>query len=166
MNNRLLVRPFALADQAAATAALVTCFHETFAPLIPAEALAAFTLERSLTRFGDQAVGCTWLLEESGQIVGLTQIEGDEISLIYMRQSHLGHGLGQGLIAPLRAAAKESGHDRLRLWCLTSNLRARRFYDRLGTPTGRTKDIFLNNLPLPHLEYEIATEDGCPAKRG
>lgn len=55
----------------------------------------------------------------------------------------------------LRKAGQTEGQRKLRLFCLASNLRARRFYDRYGQPSGHLRDIILNGISLPHIEYEI-----------
>jgi ribosomal protein S18 acetylase RimI-like enzyme len=68
-------------------------------------------------------------------------------------------GIGRQLIEAARAGLKEAGFPDMRLWVLTGNTRARRFYERAGlapdgveqtwTPRGST-------LELPELRYAVA----------
>lgn len=154
-----ILRPYAPADLAAAAEALTRAVQEAFAPLIPPHALAVLDEARMRARLGESAAATTWLVEDAGAIVGLGQIDGDEITFLYLRQSHVGRGLGMRLMERLLETARAAGLTTVRLWCLAGNSRARRLYDRLGAPTGRVKDILLAGAALPHVEYAIPVRE-------
>lgn len=52
-----------------------------------------------------------------------------ELYGIYVEPDHIGHGHGRALIKAAREALVELGHDRVELWVLSNNDRARRFYE-------------------------------------
>lgn len=143
-------------DQDAASRALARCITEAFKDLIPAPALAVLTETRMRERLSQNHKASTWLLEDGNEIVGIGQIAADEITFLYLRQTHVGQDLGHLLMQRLQEDARAAGLSSVRLWCLETNSRARRFYDRQGALTGRRRDILLAGHALPHLEYEIS----------
>jgi ribosomal protein S18 acetylase RimI-like enzyme len=61
-----------------------------------------------------------------------TGIVGAELQKIYVRASSVGAGFGQALLELTVQRAKEQGESCIWLDVLKSNLKARRFYERLG----------------------------------
>ncbi|WP_129843170.1 GNAT family N-acetyltransferase [Streptomyces sp. RFCAC02] len=55
-----------------------------------------------------------------------------ELRALYIRPSLIGTGLGRALCATALHGLETRGHHRVRLWVLTGNARARRFYARAG----------------------------------
>lgn len=65
--------------------------------------------------------------------VGRSADEGwGEVFSIYLSPEHWGRGLGRDLLASGEQALSESGEERVLLWVLDTNLRARGFYERQG----------------------------------
>ncbi len=55
-----------------------------------------------------------------------------EIVSIYLRPDYFGKGYGEALLKETVAALREQGHERIFLWVLRDNSRARRFYEKHG----------------------------------
>lgn len=55
-----------------------------------------------------------------------------EILSIYAHPDHWGEGHGRALLEAGEAHLRESGFDRVLLWVLDGNARARSFYERMG----------------------------------
>jgi GNAT superfamily N-acetyltransferase len=75
--------------------------------------------------------GRVFLAERDERAVGVAAIEDGWLHGLYVVPDEWGSGAG----ARLHDAAVEAiaaAHDEARLWCLTENHRARRFYERRG----------------------------------
>lgn len=91
-----------------------------------------------------------WLAEQDGRIVGFatTGLSRDqdvppgtaEVYAIYLAQDAAGQGIGRALFAHAVTDLRQRGFERAILWVLTTNQRARRFYEAAGwTPDGTNK---------------------------
>ncbi len=63
---------------------------------------------------------------------GEVRTEDAELYAIYVHPEHMGRGVGQALLTESVERCSTAGHDRLLLWVLKENGRARRFYERAG----------------------------------
>ncbi|WP_433296833.1 N-acetyltransferase family protein [Actinoplanes sp. CA-030573] len=82
-----------------------------------------------------------------------------ELYAIYVDPGDWGHGTGRDLLAAARQGLTEAGFPDMRLWVLTENHGARRFYEQMGlapdgatqtyTPPGATAE-------LPEMRYAVA----------
>ena len=80
-----------------------------------------------------------------------------EIVSIYLLPEHTGRGLGRLLMQECLDGLRSEGFTRAMLWVLEDNLRARRFYEKLGfTPTGAFIDDEIGGKPLRETAYTFA----------
>lgn len=154
MPEPFVIKPLAAVQIDTAAKTLAACFQEAFATLLTPAALAALSVERARARLCDaDAVSLIATAEE--RMVGISQIKDGWITLLYVRQSHQGQGVGSALLRRLMEIARGTGRDRLRLWCLHDNWRARRFYEHHGATTGVSDIMTVGGQPLLHLEYQF-----------
>ncbi|TDD91018.1 GNAT family N-acetyltransferase [Actinomadura rubrisoli] len=77
-----------------------------------------------------------------------------EVYGLYVAPEHWSAGVGRALLERVMDEGRAAGHDRLVLWVLETNERARRFYARAGLePTGRT-DADLRGHIITEVRYE------------
>jgi GNAT superfamily N-acetyltransferase len=80
-----------------------------------------------------------------------------ELYAIYVHPDHVGHGVGQALLAESVARCAAAGHGRLLLWVLRENGRARRFYERAGFHADGAEEPFeVNGAIVPEVRYTRA----------
>ncbi|MFD0686519.1 GNAT family N-acetyltransferase [Actinomadura fibrosa] len=86
-----------------------------------------------------------------GPVPGRSRVE---VYSLYVAPEHWSDGVGRALLERVADEARAAGHDRLVLWVLETNARARRFYGRAGlTSTGRT-DAELAGHVISEVRYE------------
>ncbi|WP_420458758.1 GNAT family N-acetyltransferase [Neolewinella sp.] len=110
----------------------------------PAERLAVWT-----ERFAHPAPGMRVLLAEDddGELLGFSCLfldhhseDGSLLDNLHVRADQQGTGLGKRLMqATARLVLAEAQNDKLYLWVLDSNTRARAVYERLGGRVGRSE---------------------------
>ncbi|TDD36864.1 GNAT family N-acetyltransferase [Actinomadura sp. KC06] len=131
-------RPFDDADTAAIAALLWDAYRGT-----PDEAdvgdLKGAAREVRLTLSGEYGTflrDASFVAEHDGRPVAgaLVTLYKDVplLAFLFVAQSHMGHGLGRGLVQAVMHALADQGHDTLTLAVTRRNRRARRLYDRLG----------------------------------
>jgi len=77
-----------------------------------------------------------------------------EVYAIYVAEERWGSEVGHRLLQAGRAHLVGEGLDRVCLWVLEDNPRARRFYERAGLSSdGTRKDVDLFGTVLPELRY-------------
>ncbi|MEV7890726.1 N-acetyltransferase family protein [Streptomyces sp. NPDC002817] len=79
-----------------------------------------------------------------------------ELYAIYVDPGRYGAGIGHALLqeSVRRCAA---GHDRMHLWVLKGNTRARAFYERAGfRPDGTEEPFEVDGVPVPEVRYTLA----------
>jgi ribosomal protein S18 acetylase RimI-like enzyme len=164
----LVLRPLTDADVDAVADVHVRTWRVGYAGIMPAEVLdaldpAAFAESRRSRNAWPGAQ--TLVAEDGGTIVGFTSfgphrrqhggaefMDGiGEIYAIYVAPERWGTGVGRALMTAARDALAAAGNTELRLWVLTDNVRARRFYERAGmvadgalgtfTPQGSTAQL-------------------------
>lgn len=65
-----------------------------------------------------------------------------ELYALYVTPERWSAGVGRGLLETVVTALREAGYERMVLWTLTGNARARRFYQKAGlVPDGATNII-------------------------
>ncbi len=81
------------------------------------------------------------VMEDNGRLIGTSRIcasrwerykDFGEIVSIYLLPGYIGKGYGHMLMERCTAELLSSGYDRLMLWVLEGNTRARRFYEKAG----------------------------------
>jgi ribosomal protein S18 acetylase RimI-like enzyme len=116
-----------------------------------------------------------WVTIESGRVVGFastapsrdedTDDRTAELLTLYLEPQRVGTGLGRALLVHAVEDLQRRGYERASLWVLTSNERARRFYERNGWhPDGRTKADEVRGVQLNEVRYRRSLERG-PADR-
>ncbi len=82
-----------------------------------------------------------------------------------MRPERIGHGIGRALTAEVVRRSAELGRERLALWVLAGNARARRFYAAAGfTPDGGETSDTYDGVPLREVRY-VRDLGGAPGGR-
>ena len=77
-----------------------------------------------------------------------------EIASIYVEPEAWGPGAGAGLMAAAIGQLREQGFSILTLWVLSTNGRARRFYEKAGfAPDGAEQTDQRHGFPLHELRY-------------
>ncbi|WP_250001672.1 GNAT family N-acetyltransferase [Actinoplanes sp. M2I2] len=167
------IRPITEADYRPVADIHVHTWQVAYAGIVPDEFLARldpadFVARRRTRPLPDGAQ--TLVAEEDGRIAGFVafgpyRLEdgvdpgAGELYSVYLHPGHWGRGTGRQLLEAARAGLTAAGFPDMRLWVLTGNTRARRFYERAGlkpdgvdqtwTPRGTT-------LELPELRYAVA----------
>lgn len=77
-----------------------------------------------------------------------------ELYALYLRPEWAGRGIGRALMSEVVRQAAAQGRERLLLWVLADNTRARRFYAAAGfTPDGTEATDTFDGVPLRELRY-------------
>ncbi len=85
---------------------------------------------------------------------GLPPPEFAEIAALYIHPLAWGTGCGRALCEAVIANLRQTPAQTATVWVLTSNARARHFYERVGFTADDThRDITLFNVTLPELRY-------------
>jgi ribosomal protein S18 acetylase RimI-like enzyme len=79
-----------------------------------------------------------------------------EIYAIYLDQNYFGKGIGSILMKDALRLLKNNGFSQTTLWVLTSNIQARRFYEKHGWKSdGKVKIDKRENVELHESRYRI-----------
>jgi GNAT superfamily N-acetyltransferase len=85
---------------------------------------------------------------------GEVRTEDAELYAIYVHPEHMGRGVGQALLTESVERCSTAGHDRLLLWVLKENGRARRFYERAGFHADGAEEPFeVAETMVPEVRY-------------
>ena len=124
----------------------VTSWQTAYRGLINQAFLDAMTIESRIERWDtllSHVRGRVLVTEADGKVAGFCSVgpaDADgwgEVYAIYLAPEHWGVGLGRGLLEAGEKALGENGHGRAQLWVLSTNARARAFYQRQGWTLGR-----------------------------
>jgi GNAT superfamily N-acetyltransferase len=84
----------------------------------------------------------------------LTEERTGEVTAIYLRKSHWGHGIGRQLLAEATNRLQAFGFEDATLWVLDTNVRARGFYETTGwVADGSEKCDQRGDLMLREVRY-------------
>ena len=129
---------FARAEDVAAVADVkVASWRSTYSDLIEADVLKPFLdpgrQQASLLRAIDDPNTVLIVAEEGGVIIafGIGEAPRGYIDSLHVLPAHRGDGVGRRLLGRLAEALLERGSTELSLHVVSSNLRARQFYERL-----------------------------------
>ncbi|GIL41579.1 GNAT family N-acetyltransferase [Roseiterribacter gracilis] len=141
------LRPATTDDAAAIAAIEVDNYQHVYRDHIPASWLAQQTVEkyvpwwreRLLAPVGDAEV--LLALDDNGTIVGFGRSGADrhgpadgagEFQKLYVARNTQGRGVGRALLGAMAKRLHDRGYGHARVWVLTGNQPACRFYERLG----------------------------------
>lgn len=140
-----------------------------YAGLMPQAHLDAMGLDEDAaprrTRSDDGRAAVTDLVaEQDGEVVGwacfgpLRDVAAHpgacELYAIYVAPERISSGVGHALMAETMSRARAAGYERMLLWDLKDNGRARRFYERAGfLPDGAEKPFEVDGVPVPEVRY-------------
>jgi GNAT superfamily N-acetyltransferase len=133
--------------------------------LLPPETIAAATGPGGAARprafLAEDPARCALLAEDDGEPVGMAvhgpdRVAGGdaELYVIYVLPGYWSRDVGRRLMDRVIEDVRARGHDRLALWVLEGNERARRFYERYGFAVAEKKIAERHG----HVTYEIRYE--------
>ncbi|MFF1356809.1 GNAT family N-acetyltransferase [Streptomyces sp. NPDC058297] len=167
--QEIRVRDMADADCEAVAGIRVRGWRTAYAGLMPASYLAALSIEEDAARrrerlalAGSSVVNV--VAERAGDLVGWAchgpSRDDDlppgeaELYAIYVHDGQLSTGVGRALLHTCLDRCADAGYERIRLWVLKGNARARRFYERAGfTPDGAEEPYEVDGEPVPEVRY-------------
>jgi ribosomal protein S18 acetylase RimI-like enzyme len=98
---------------------------------VPAE-LAAERTPVSFDQRTSERIGCTWVADSAGAVAGFVVVVDSEVEQIYVDRSRRGGGVAERLLRHAEAVIRQGGRRTAWLAVVAGNMRARRFYARLG----------------------------------
>lgn len=86
-----------------------------------------------------------------------------ELYAIYVHPDRAGAGAGRALLTASTGRCAAAGYERMLLWVLKGNERARRFYERAGFgPDGAEEPFEVEGVAVPEVRYaRILTRSGA-----
>jgi ribosomal protein S18 acetylase RimI-like enzyme len=160
------IRPLAAADIDQVAALHVRTWQVGYAGIVPEDYLAALDPAARAEGWRAQlkAPGVVTLVAATDRIVGFATYgpfrEDDdgagELYAIYVSPDHWGHGVGRELLTAAKKGLTEAGYPSMRLWVLTDNTNARRFYERMGLTADGVAQTWTPRgtaVELPELRY-------------
>ncbi|WP_328779475.1 GNAT family N-acetyltransferase [Streptomyces canus] len=168
-DDRLLIRPMVLADCDRVAEIRVRGWQSAYRGLIPQSYLGAMSVardaERHRTRFGQGDGSVVNLVAERyGEVMGWAchgpyrdgeaRTADAELYAVYVDPRRYGTGIGHALLLEALWNRTAVGHERMYLWVLKDNTRARRFYERAGFEADGTEEPFeADGVPVPEVRY-------------
>ena len=162
--STIVIRPATRANLPAIQAVAVQTWRHTYRKHIPLNDIVWFldrayaigNLERTLANLGPGMM----VAEHHDEIVGyaMAGMNADglaELLAIYVLPEHQGAGAGYALWCAAIAHASTLGAERIALWVLTANTRARLFYERQGAATTSERDLVLGRSPIRETGYAL-----------
>jgi GNAT superfamily N-acetyltransferase len=168
-DDRLRIRPMCPADCDRVSEIRIRGWQTAYKGLMPQPYLDALSVaedsERRRACFGQGGGRVVNLVaEQGGEVVGWAchgpyrdgepRTADAELYAIYVDSERLGSGIGHALLHESVQRCTALGHDRLYLWVLEENVRARRFYERAGFHADGTEEPFeVDGVQLPEVRY-------------
>jgi ribosomal protein S18 acetylase RimI-like enzyme len=169
----LLVRRAEPQDAPAVARVHVASWRQAYRGLLPQEYLDSLSVETRTTTWAQafsqlpDQTSITLVGELDGQIVGFacvgpsrdddTDTATGELWGLYVDPSHWGAGHGHTLHTEALDVPRASGAAAATLWVLTTNQRARHFYERHGwAADGAEKTVWRGDVRLDETRYRIS----------
>lgn len=77
-----------------------------------------------------------------------------ELYALYVHPARIGTGTGRALLTEVNSRASAEGFGEMALWVLKENVRARRFYERVGfRPDGKEESFEAGGTLVPEVRY-------------
>ncbi|MFI6403796.1 GNAT family N-acetyltransferase [Streptomyces sp. NPDC050548] len=165
----LQIRPMVLADCHRVSEIRVLGWQFAYRGLMPQPFLDALSAkddaERRRARFAQHDSSVVNLVAQRGEeIIGWAAVgpyrDGEvrtgeaELYAIYLDPHHLNTGTGRALMQEALRRCAALGHDRVYLWVVRGNARARRFYERAGfRADGAEEPYEVDGVLVPEIRY-------------
>ena len=165
----LQIRPMTIADCDRVSEIRVLGWQFAYRGLMPQPFLDALSAkadaERRQARFGQGDGSVLNLVASVGdEIIGWAALgpyrEGElrtgdaELYAIYLDPKHVGTGAGRALMQEALRQCAARGHDRVYLWVVRGNARARRFYEHAGfRADGAEEPYEVEGVWVPEVRY-------------
>ncbi len=130
--------------------------------IIPQEYLDSIPEGRWAPNLDKQGLG-TLVCIDNGNMIGTSsfcksrfeQFQGwGEIVSIYLLPDYIGKGYGKILMDAVLSELKRQGYEKVFLWVLEENIRARHFYEKYGfLPTDDVSDANIGGKALREVRY-------------
>ena len=166
----MLVRRAGVGDAAGIAAVHVASWQRAYRGLMPAGLLDSLSVpartQRWVQNLGSTESGAaTFVAELDGEVIGFASIgpcrdedaeTAAELWALYLHPRHWDAGHGHVLHTHAVQALAATGAAEATLWVLTTNERARRFYERHGwAADGATKVVDLAGAELAESRYRL-----------
>ena len=162
-----MIRPAALADADALAEAVVRIWRAAYRGVVPDAFLAALTVEgrvavwRKFIADGHRDIA---VCEVDGRLVGFVSVESSrdaeaaadtgEVVALYVDLGVWRRGFGRQLMDWAKGVARRRSWQRLTLWVLRDNTRARAFYEAAGFGLdGAARDHDFAGTPVAEVRY-------------
>lgn len=91
---------------------------------------------------------------------GEVRTQDAELYALYVRPGYFSTGVGRALLRESARRCATAGHERMLLWVLKENARARRFYEAHGfAPDGAEEPFEVDGVMVPEVRYGRALRD-------
>lgn len=141
-------------------------WREAYKNIVPDEYLNSLTDERCAPPPNKINSKDTLVIEDNGTIVGLARFgeardkgceNTGELWSIYILPDFWMKGFGQLLFSSVVKELEKSGYIKFYLWVLKNNLRARRFYEKMGMRnTNIEQMINIGGEDIVEIKYEFS----------
>lgn len=111
----------------------------------------------------DRPSFCTLLLLDGSDVVGVSTVcpsrfpdwpDWGEVVSLYLRPAYMDKGHGGPLLEAAVDTLRQQGFDRVFLWVLEENARARHFYEKHGfTCSGSAREDEIGGKPVREMQY-------------
>ena len=156
----MIVRPAKLEDSVTIGKIYCDSWKAAYKGIMPQDYLDALTPDDRTINPANYLV----LESEEGVVFGLANLgssrdkerpEWGELRAIYLLPEYWRKGCGTALFQGAEAELGRRGYSRYFLWVLTENVRARRFYEKMGMRlSGREQSFTLGGKELWECRYE------------
>lgn len=157
------IRPMAADDVEEVSRLYVRSWQAGYKGLLPQFYLDLLSPERWQIAFTGQPG--SFVLTEGGVIAGHSNARPaadekmpgwGEVQMLYVLPEFWGRGFGTALLDNSVQWLKKQGFDRIYLWALDGNVRARRLYEKYGfTPTSDTLLCQVGNVEVTDIRYVL-----------
>ena len=166
--TEVIVRRAVLADAEDLGRIHVISWRAAYAGLVPDPLLAGLSVETAVGRWSERLSSDSSgrriiVAEVDGLVVGFAVVvagrdgaapETGELVAIYAEPRVWSRGVGRALHEVALQQLRDLGVSSATLWVLTTNTRARRFYERHGWELeGAEMDVVKDGVPLPATQY-------------
>ena len=138
---KVRLRPAGPDDAATVAEIWRTGWRDAHLGNVPAELVAARTDDSFCTR-ALESVPKTTVAMVGAELAGFVMLAGDEVEQLYVTSRHRGAGVADALLRFAERRIGGAGHPTAWLAVVPGNVRARRFYERMGwTDEGRFEHL-------------------------